>query len=195
MAAGLLAATGMTPSAAPPRPEPTHANAVSVSASALPHRGVPSVPGPGEVAPDFVYQSSDWLWQNLSNMLEERHVLLVFGAGETDLMRLERDREALGRMGVVPVAVCERRDREAFRLVQRLALGYSLLADPRGVIGEQYAVLDPHTHASRPAWFVIDREGRVRDRGEGLRPAMDWGTVSASALGLEPAGVSAISTD
>ena len=157
-------------------------NVVSVSHdSSAPRQASPS-PAVGELAPDFSYQSHDYLWQNLHNILEQGSVVLVFGASEEQLRGIERDREALLAQHVVPVAVVDRRDVEAWTLVRKLNLGYSLLADPRRALGEQYGVLDSATHRSQAAWFVIDPQGHVRGSGVGTLPSSAWDELAAAAL-------------
>jgi peroxiredoxin len=141
----------------------------------------------GSRAPDFQYQSYDALWQHLHNVLEHGDVLLVFGASDVDLRTLERERETLVKSGVMPLAVVEHNDRDVWASVRRLGLTYSLLADPKGAIGQQYGVFDASLGRSRSAWFVIDVKGRVRQSG-GDRPALGWPAVAATALGRPLAG-------
>ena len=144
---------------------------------------------PGSRAPDFQYQSYDQLWQNLHNVLEHGDVVLVFGASDVDLRTLEREREILLRTGVTPLAVVEKNEREVWAAVRRLGLTFSLLADPRGVIGSQYGVFDGSIGRSRTAWFVIDKKGKVRQSGTAM-PQQSWPTVAALALGRPiPGGV------
>jgi peroxiredoxin len=144
----------------------------------------------GTRAPDFQYQSYDQLWQHLHNLLEHGDLLLVFGASDVDLRTLERERETLVKNGVTPFAVVERNEREVWASVRRLGLTFSLLADPRGVIGAQYGVYDTGLGRSRSAWFVIDRKGRVRQRGEGM-PSQSWPAVTTLALGRPDKGAQA----
>ncbi len=136
----------------------------------------------GARAPDFQYQSYDALWQNLHNVLEHGDVLLLFGATDVDLRTLEREREVLLRSRVTPLAVVEKNDRDVWASVRRLGLSFSLLADPRGVIGAQYGVFDASLGHSRTAWFVIDVKGRVRQSGTTM-PSQAWPVVAATALG------------
>ncbi len=136
----------------------------------------------GKRAPDFQYQSYDAMWQHLHNVLEHGDVLLVFGAGDVDLRTLERERETLVKLGVMPLAVVERGDRDVWASVRRLGLTFSLLADPKGVIGAQYGVFDAGIGHSRPAWFVIDVKGRVRQSGAEM-PSQGWPGLAATALG------------
>lgn len=191
MTAGLMAAASLSPAGVHPATLSMLTNAVAVSHQ--PPASAESVPMPekGQEAPDFVYQSYDHLWQNLHNMLEESHVLLVFGASESDLATLEEDREPLRKLGITPVAVVTEHDGEARRTVHDLNLGFSLLADPRGAIGEQYGVREGAVVRDRSVWFVIDQDGEIRDRGEGLRPAEGWPTLASHALASPPAAITA----
>lgn len=157
-------------------------NVVSVSGSASAPRSSTPVPISGELAPDFTYQSQEYLWQNLHNILEHSAVMLVFGAGDEQLLAIERDRETLTAHGVTPLAVVDRRDVDAWTMVRRLNLGYSLLADPRSVLGEQYGVIDATSRRSQPAWFVIDRAGHVCQSGLGPLPRHGYGDLAAAAL-------------
>ena len=148
---------------------------------------------PGSRAPDFQYQSYDQLWQNLHNVLEHGDVLLVFGASDVDLRTIEREREILLRTGVTPLAVVERNERDVWASVRRLGLTFSLLSDPRGVIGSQYGVFDASISRSHTSWFVIDKKGKVRQSGTTM-PQQSWPTVAALALGRAvPGGVKSTS--
>ncbi|MFN8588298.1 MAG: redoxin domain-containing protein [Candidatus Eisenbacteria bacterium] len=181
-AAALLAAVSH-PDVPASRPHPTAAhNAVSVTNAPASPASPVAVPAVGEVAPDFTYQSHDYLWQNLHNMLEQGHVLLVFGATEAELRLLEAEREQLLRQGVIPVAVIERRENDVWNLLRRADLGYSLLSDPHGAIAEQYGVYLPQTRSAHTAWFLVDQSGRVRETGTGTLPR-EWSGRTAMALG------------
>lgn len=191
MAAGFLAAASLSPAGVPQAPSSALTNAVFVSS--VPRAGSVAtlVPERGQEAPDFVYQSHDHLWQNLHNMLEEHHILLVFGADDAELARLEVDREPLQALGIAPVAVVTTRDSDARRTVRQLNLGYSLLADPRGAIGEQYGVRQAAVVHDRAMWFMIDQSGAIRDRGEGLRPEAGWQALASQVLNTPANGATA----
>lgn len=141
----------------------------------------------GHRAPDFQYQSYDQLWQNLHNVLEHGDVLLVFGASDVDLRTIEREREILMRAGVTPLAVVERNERDVWATVRRLGLTFSLLSDPRGVIGSQYGLFDASLGRSQTSWYVIDKKGKVRQSGTTM-PQQSWPTVAALALGRSVPG-------
>jgi peroxiredoxin len=146
----------------------------------------------GNKAPDFQYQSYDQLWQHLHNLLDHGDVLLLFGASDVDLRTLERERELLLKGGVTPLAVVEKSERDVWASVRRLGLTFSLLADPRGVIGTQYGVFEPGPGRSRSTWFLIDRKGKVRQSADGM-PSQSWPSVTAMALGRQVSGTKAAS--
>ena len=175
LAAGLLAAASVQ------RPDAPRAD-LAPPAAATP-AAVPARPAVGALAPDFLYESKEYLWQSLHNMLEQGDVLLVFAPGDDVLLALERDRETLLRAGIVPVAVVGRHESDVWHAVTRLDLGYSLLSDPRNAIAEQFGALDPATRAPAPAWFVVDRARRVRASGTALAGVHDWTALAARALG------------
>ena len=184
LAASLLASALNTPS------DHSHLNAaadayhaVSVNHT-IPKAELPGMPAVGQIAPDFTYQSSDMLWQNLHDMLEQGSVLLVFGAGDDQLRQIEHERENLLHQGVVPVAVVDHRDHDVWATVRRLNLNYSLLADPHCVLAEQYGVLDAAARHTHTAWFGVDRSGHVRGSGRGESPSRGWTTLTADVLGL-----------
>ncbi len=192
MAAGFLAAASLaSPAGMPQAPPSALTNAVAVTLHSRAGNAATPMLERGQEAPDFVYQSHDHLWQNLHNMLEESHILLVFGASQTDLAQIERERESLRKLGISPVAVVNERDGDARKTLRQLNLGFSLLADPRGAIGEQYGVRDASVAHDRAMWFVIDQDGEIRDRGEGLHPKSGWPTLAMHALDLPPAEITA----
>lgn len=181
MAAMLAAASH--PAVTTSRPHQTAAhNAVSVTNANPASPGVLATPTVGDVAPDFTYQSHEYLWQNLHNMLEQGHVLLVFGATEADLRRLEADRDRLLRQGVLPVAVIEQREGDVWKLLRKADVSFSLLSDPHGAIAEQYGVYQPEVRGAHAAWFLVDQSGRVRETGTGAL-LHEWSERTAVALG------------
>ena len=188
LAAGLIAVAVSSPGTDAARPHSVvQNNAVSVSTTFAPPAATSTLIA-GSQAPDFTYQSSDHLWQNLHNLLEQGSVVLVFGASDANLRAIEREREALLKRGILPMVVVERRDVDVWGVVRRLELNYSLLADPRGAIGEQYGVFDPARRCSHASWFVIDTTGRVREHGEGELPVSGWTSLAVQALGLPADG-------
>ena len=191
-AVSLLAAVAAPASAAGDAGQSETLESASPAASAASAERAKVVPG--SKAPDFQYQSYDQLWQSLHNVLEQGDVLLVFGATDVDLRTLEREREILLRSGVTPLAVVEKNERDVWASVRRLGLTFSLLSDPRGVIGAQFGVYDASLGRSQTAWFVIDKKGKVRQAGTTM-PRQSWPTVAALALGRAvPGGVKSTSS-
>lgn len=164
-------------------PEPrTHA-APGVS---VPEPGVALV-DLGDPAPDFWYSTVDGRSGHLRDLLTQGPVLLVFGGGESALASLQRERDALLALGVVPVAVADLRPGAARSLIKRLALTYPVLPDPRAITAAQFNSLDPATTRPLPAWFVIDRGGRVRGLERGSHPG-GWAQVATRALAMPAPG-------
>lgn len=138
----------------------------------------------GQSVPDFAYDTPDGRDARLHDLLAQGHVLLVFGAGDRHLTELERERSALLRMGVVPVAVLDLGGKTCRSVVSRLGLHYPVIADPRRVIAAQFNCLESATRATAPAWFVVDRTDRLRACDRFEWPDASWALTSASALGL-----------
>jgi peroxiredoxin len=138
----------------------------------------------GEPAPNFSYQGADGHWRGLRDLIGQGAVLLVFAPREHNLIRLQREREALLDLGVVPVAVVEHRSGSARSLVRRLGLTYTVFSDPRCVIASQFNVVDPITQSAVSSWFVIDRRGKVRALRRGSLPISGYPAVAARALAL-----------
>ncbi len=175
-------------------------------ASAAPHGKAPSdtpvpasfgftgtEPGPamvdrGDDAPDVSWESPGG-WTRLRDLRAQGAVLLVFGADERELLRLERERPRLLQMGVVPAAVLDRRSGACNAIARRLQLGYPLMPDPQRVIAAQYNTLDAVTRRALPAWFVVDRHGAVRGLSRAGIPGDGWAPVAAEALNLPAPGV------
>lgn len=144
----------------------------------------------GSSAPDFAYETLGGGSARLRDLRAQGHVLIVFGADERALGTLERERDGLRRLGVVPVAVLDWRVSACRGVVRRLGLTYPVVPDAQRAIGAQYNVLDPNTRHDSPAWFVVERGGRVRDLARFAFPASSWTNVVASALGLPLDGAS-----
>jgi peroxiredoxin len=142
---------------------------------------------PGAGAPDFSYENLAGGRARLRDLRAQGHVLLVFGATEAQLSRLQEESEALERLGVVPVAVLDWRTGSCRGVVKKLGLTFPVVPDPQRTIGAQYNALDPRTHQDVPAWFVVDRGGRVRGADRLDWPRDSWATLAANSLGL-PAG-------
>ena len=140
----------------------------------------------GDIAPDFSYQGTDARWRRLRDLVADHPVLLVFGANEATLRILEGERDALMDRGVLPVAVAGSRLGATRAMTERLQLRFTLLADPQGVIASQFNAVDPASGRHLPAWFVLDRDRRVRALGRSGPPQRGYASLASEALGLPP---------
>ncbi len=158
------------------------------AATASPAAPLPALHA-GEPAPDFSYRSHDYRWLSLQDLVEQGDLLLVFGADDALLLRLEDERAALITSGVLPVAVLDRRDDEVWNTVNRLQLGYSVMSDPKRTVAGMYGAIDSASGKTGRAWFVIDRAGKVRASGHDAPPASTgWSTLASDALRRPAAG-------
>ncbi len=179
--AATVAGAANLPSASPPgAPAATSLHPQGVNADY-------AVVDVGSQAPDFTFESVTG-WLRLRDLRAQGNVLLVIAPDEPTLAALQRERAVLGQLGVVPVAVLDRRAGACRDLAGKLGLDFPVLPDPRRVIGEQFNALDPDSRADAPAWFVLDHQGRVRDLGRHDWPRQAWTELSAHALGLEVPG-------
>lgn len=163
-----------------PAVEPPTAQSLRLKPPEPPSAGVDV----GDTAPNFSYQTEDNHWRRLRELLQQSPVVVVFGAGDADLRALDRQRDALLKLGVLPVAVLDVRNGSAWAAAHRLGLRYPVIPDPRRVIGGQFNVLDPSNQRTLPAWFVIDRRGFVRALRRGEIPDERFPRLAAGALGL-----------
>jgi peroxiredoxin len=138
----------------------------------------------GDPAPNFSYQSYDGRWRHLRDLVDKGAVLLVFAPRNHHLVRIERERQRLLDLGVLPVVILDVKQGTARSQVRRMELTYTVLADPRNVIASQFNVVDPITQGAIPSWFVIDRRRKVRALGRGSLPIHDYPAVAARALSL-----------
>ena len=138
----------------------------------------------GDIAPDVSYQGVDARWRRLRELVAENPALLVFGANYATLRAIEREREELMDLGVIPVAVVGSRLGAVRALASRLELRYTLLADPQGVIAAQFNAIDAADGRTLPTWFVLDPKRRVRGLGRDGLPLHGYPDLASSALGL-----------
>jgi peroxiredoxin len=138
----------------------------------------------GSSAPDFSYEPISGGSNRLHDLRAQGPVLLVIGATSEQLASLQRERQELLGMGVVPVAVVDARTNTVRRQIDKLGLTYPVIADPRRLIAAQFNSLEPNSRAAMPAWFVVDQKGRVRDLNRFEWPAREWAAIASTALGL-----------
>lgn len=141
----------------------------------------------GDPAPNFSFQGYGGRWMRLHHFLDQGPVLLVFGAREVELRRLQAERGALLDLGVIPVVVLDAKPGATRSMVKRLGLQYTVLSDPRGVIAGQFNMIDAHEVAA--GWFVVDRRGKVRGLIRGALPGGGYPRVCARSLALPMPGV------
>jgi peroxiredoxin len=138
----------------------------------------------GDKAPDFWYETEDGAGLRLHDLLEHNHVLLVFQPGADQLAVLERERPALLKRGVMPVAILDRSPRSCWALARRLELHFTVIPDARAVIGAQFSVLGARTHHTEAALFVVDRKGRLRAAERDGVPDGNFLALASAALAL-----------
>jgi peroxiredoxin len=141
----------------------------------------PEAAGLTDLAPDFQYLSNDGRWRFLHDLRSEGHVLLVFEPADAQLAGLEREADSLRRQGVIPIAVFHRGESANWSAIERLGLTYSLLSDPRGDLAAQF-----HGAAAsgppQPAWYLVDRDGRICGLDLGAIPESGFAGVVDAAL-------------
>jgi peroxiredoxin len=164
------------PSGANPRPSPTASHLSFMSEPPVTEVQV------GDPAPNFSYQGFDGRWMRLHHLVDQGPVLLVFGLNDNQLGAIEHERDGLLGLGVIPVAIVDRRPGQARDLVRRLNLKYTVLADSRQVIASQFNATD--LGRVTPSWFVIDARLRVRSLSRGRTPPDDYVRLCARALAL-----------
>jgi peroxiredoxin len=143
----------------------------------------------GDPAPDFSYPSQGRSWLHLHDLLAQGSVLLVFATEDEQLVALQDERARLMDLGVIPVAVVDRRSGAAASTVKRLGLQFPVIADLQRTIATQFNVLDPDSRRTAPAWFVINHRGWVRALNRGSLPSRGYPNLAASALSIPLQGV------
>lgn len=167
---------------APSRPE--RQNTALSSAGQLPEPPV-MVIRVGDPAPNFSFQGFTGHWMRLHHLLDQGSVLLVFGATDADLRRLQSERVHLLDLGVIPVVVLDDRPGTVRNVAKRLGLQYTVLSDPRAIIADQFNVADDRE--IEPSWFVVDQRGRVRGLNRGSLAA-SYTRIAARSLALPMPG-------
>lgn len=135
-------------------------------------------------APDFTWVGIDNRAHRLRDVLAQAHALLVFAPSDEVLQSLERERDALAMIGVVPVAVIDARGRTAYKRAKAAGVHMLIVPDPTHVIGAQFNLLEPGTLRLQPGWFAVDRRGVVRGYGGEPRDLSSWTRLAASALAI-----------
>jgi len=142
----------------------------------------------GDQAPDFSFESLDHHWRHLHDLMAQGSVLLVFAPDDDRLRSMERERDAMLQRGILAVAVLDRREGAARSAVNRLHLHFNVIADPRGVIAEQFNLMDNTGPRMLSSWFVVDRSGLVRGMHRDGVPGSDFLSLGTRALGLPADG-------
>ncbi len=142
----------------------------------------------GDSAPDVAWDGPGSRPQRLRDLRAQGHVLLVFSPTEAQLLALERDRDRLLDLRVVPAAVLDRSATGVASLARRLGLHFTLIPDSRNIIATQFSALDPATRHAAPAWFVVDRSGRVRGFDRTGVPEGGYARLVSTALVLAAPG-------
>ena len=150
---------------------------------------------PGSRAPNFSFQAPDAVWRTLNDLLEQGAILLTFAPHADALSAIEREREQLLDMGVIPVAVIEASSRGTKSSIKKLDLHYTVIPDPRSVIAEQFNSLEPTTRHTQPSWFVIDRRGKVRSLDRTGLPDDGFASIAGKALAIPMPGIALPASD
>jgi peroxiredoxin len=122
----------------------------------------------GDVAPDFTAPSTSGKDVRLSAFRGQRAVLLAFfplaftGTCTKELVCFTEDFDQFARKGVeiLPISVDSTASLKEFK--NKLQMKTELLSDFKRDISRAYGVLNEDRFYSNRAYFLIDREGRVR---------------------------------
>jgi peroxiredoxin len=139
---------------------------------------------PGDPAPDFSFVGLDGRWRSLRDLTAHGALLLVVAPHQAQLRALDRARDSLLDIGVLPVAVLDVRPNRARLLVQQLGLRYTVVPDARRIVASQLDSVHPLTLAPVPSWFLVDRTRKVRALKRGVRLERDFASLAARALAL-----------
>src|SRR6185369_17825821 len=125
-------------------------------------------PQVGELAPQFTASSTSGSDVSLASFRGKRNVLLVFfplaftGTCTKELVCFTEDFDQFAGKGVeiLPISVDSTASLREFK--NKLQMKTELLSDFRRDISRAYGVLNEERFYSNRAYFLIDKEGRVR---------------------------------
>ena len=125
-------------------------------------------PQAGDVAPDFTAATTSGKDVSLSSFRGKRDVLLAFfplaftGTCTKELVCFTEDFDQFAGKGVeiLPISVDSTASLREFK--NKLQMKTELLSDFKRDISRAYGVLNEERFYSNRAYFLIDREGRVR---------------------------------
>jgi peroxiredoxin len=122
----------------------------------------------GDIAPDFNAPSTSGATVNLSSFRGRKNVLLAFfplaftGTCTKELVCFTEDFDqfATNDVEILPISVDSTASLKEFK--NKLQMKTELLSDFKRDISRAYGVLNEERFYSNRAYFLIDREGRVR---------------------------------
>ena len=125
-------------------------------------------PQAGEIAPEFTAASTSGSDVSLSSFRDKRNVLLAFfplaftGTCTKELVCFTEDFDQFAGKGVeiLPISVDSTASLKEFK--NKLQMKTDLLSDFKRDISRAYGVLNEDRFYSNRAYFLIDKEGRVR---------------------------------
>jgi peroxiredoxin len=125
-------------------------------------------PQAGEIAPEFTAASTSGTDVSLSSFRGNRNVLLAFfplaftGTCTKELVCFTEDFDQFAGKGVeiLPISVDSTASLKEFK--NKLQMKTDLLSDFKRDISRAYGVLNEDRFYSNRAYFLIDKEGRVR---------------------------------
>jgi thioredoxin-dependent peroxiredoxin len=125
-------------------------------------------PQPGDVAPDFTADSTSGKPVTLSSYRGKRNVLLAFfplaftGTCTKELVCFTEDFDQFAGKGVeiLPISVDATPSLREFK--NKLHMQTDLLSDFKREISRAYGVLNEERFFANRAYFLIDKEGRLR---------------------------------
>lgn len=120
----------------------------------------------------------------LHDLLAKGNVLLVFAPSDAQLLSLESEADSLRAHHVIPVGVRECDEAANRATIKHLKLSIHLMADPRAELAGDFHLVAPPGSGARPAWFVLDHQGKVRAIGR--HPIPEKGLTKIVTAALQP---------